>query len=509
LERVYRKKDGTTIPVLIEDRLVRDEKGAIRGIRCTIQDITERKQNEEKILNLSQYLNTIIDNADIWLDVLDDQGNVVIWNKAAEEISGYSREEVAGHNRIWEWLYPEEGYLSRVLSEVKISLEGTQARRAFETIIRRKDGTSRIISWNSRSLSDERGTRIGMIALGRDITQPRKAEKEMASLQEQFRQSQKMEAIGHLAGGIAHDFHNLLTVIQGYSQLSLMDLKDSPLEENLIEIKRAAERAATLTRQLLAFSRRQVMEMKVLDLNGIVKNLEKMLCRVIGEDVELFTILSENLGKVKSDPGQIEQVLLNLTVNARDAMPGGGKLIIETVDVNIDQTYAQGHISVKPGRYVMLSVTDTGIGMTPEVRERIFEPFFTTKERGRGTGLGLSTAYGIVKQSGGNIWVYSEPGQGTAFKIYLPRVEESAEEAIPKSIQKNLSARDEAILVVEDEEVVRKLTVKLLQRQGYRIFEARHWEEALAICEKKEAILLILTDVVMPEMNGPQLMDRL
>jgi PAS domain S-box-containing protein len=310
------------------------------------------------------------------------------------------------------------------------------------------------------------------------------AEEERAALQDQLRQSQKMEAIGRLAGGVAHDFNNILTVIKGYSQLSLTEMKkEDPFRENVEEIKKAADRAADLTRQLLAFSRRQVMEMKVLDLNDLLKNLDKLLRRVIGEDIELTTILDENLGRVKTDPGQIEQVIMNLAVNARDAMSKGGKLTIETANVDLDQAYARAHVAVKPGPYVMISASDTGVGMPPEVRDRIFEPFFTTKEKGKGTGLGLSTVYGIVKQSGGNIWVYSEPEKGTTFKIYLPRVDEPFEELKEKLVKEELPCGNETILIVEDEEDVLKLAGRILSRQGYHILEASGGEEALRICK--------------------------
>jgi signal transduction histidine kinase len=339
----------------------------------------------------------------------------------------------------------------------------------------------------------------------RDITEQRR-------LEVQFLQAQKMEAVGRLAGGIAHDFNNLLTIINTNAQLSLMDLKDwDPLKEKLESIQTAGGRAADLTRQLLAFSRRQVVEMKVIDLNALLQELEKMLTRVMGEDIELGTRLGKDLGRIKADPGQIEQIILNLVVNAKDAMPSGGKLTIETANMEMDQEYVHTHLEMKPGRYVMLSVSDTGVGMTPEVRERVFEPFFTTKEKGKGTGLGLSTVYGVVKQSGGYIWVYSERGQGTTFKIYLPRVDEPLEEEVRKKVVKEeLPGGKETILVVEDEEEVRKLAVAILRKQGYRILEASNGGDAFLICEQgKEPVRLLLTDVVMPGLNGPELARRL
>jgi signal transduction histidine kinase len=313
-----------------------------------------------------------------------------------------------------------------------------------------------------------------------EITKRKQTEREMAELQEQLHQSQKMEAIGRLAGGIAHDFNNLLTIIKGYSQLSLIDLKEgNPLRGNIVEIQKASERAADLTRQLLAFSRRQVIEMKILDLNLLLMNLDKMLRRIIGEDIELVTTLVHDLGRVKADPGQIENVIINLASNARDAMPSGGKLTIETTNVELDETYARSHAGVKPGRYIMISVSDTGVGMTSEVKERIFEPFFTTKEKSKGTGLGVSTVYGIVKQSGGNIWVYSELGSGTTFKIYLPLVDEPLEEKGKGIVEKTLPLGNETLLVVEDEEEVRNLTVQILKKYGYKVLEASHGRDAL------------------------------
>ena len=338
-----------------------------------------------------------------------------------------------------------------------------------------------------------------------------RAEEEKNALQEQLRQSQKMEAIGQLAGGIAHDFNNLLTIMRSHSQMALMELKEGDrFREAFIAIEKASTKSANLVRQILAFSRRQVMEMIVLDLNDLLRGLEKMLRRIIGEDIELLTFLADDLGRVRTDPGQIEQVVLNLAVNARDAMPSGGKLTIETANVELDEAYTRKHVAMTPGRYVMIAVSDTGKGMSMEVRDHVFEPFFTTKEKGKGTGLGLSMVYGIIKQSEGNIWVYSEPGQGTTFKIYLPRVDEALGEIKKRAEGDKLPLGWETILVVEDEEEVRKLAVLVLQKQGYRVLEAAQGGDALLICEqRKDPIHLMLTDVVMPRMSGRELAARL
>jgi PAS domain S-box-containing protein len=335
---------------------------------------------------------------------------------------------------------------------------------------------------------------------------------ELQRTQDQLVQARKMEAIGRLAGGVAHDFNNLLTAIIGYSELLLGELNPyDPRRGDVEEINKAADRAAVLTRQLLAFSRKQVLQPQVLDLNTTVSNMEKMLRRLIGEDIDLVTILDPALGQVKADPGQIDQVLMNLAVNARDAMPRGGKLTIETMNAYLDENYARQHVDVQPGSYVMLAVSDTGLGMDEETLSHLFEPFFTTKDVGQGTGLGLSTVYGIVKQSGGHLWVYSEPGQGTTFKVYLPRVEEAAEAAQRIQVPTESLQGREIVLLVEDADVVRDLARLVLLQRGYTVLEARDGEEAIQICEQHEGpVHLIVTDVVMPGgMSGRQLAERL
>jgi signal transduction histidine kinase len=338
------------------------------------------------------------------------------------------------------------------------------------------------------------------------------AEEALQEREEQLRQSQKMEAIGRLAGGIAHDFNNLLTAITGYSEVILRNLNEKdPLRPHASEIKKAGDRAAALTRQLLAFSRRQVLAPKVLDLNAVVSNPEKMLRRLIGEDIELVTVLGSELGSVKADPGQLEQVILNLAVNARDAMPGGGRLVIETANVEVEERGDQSSGWIPSGAFVMLSVTDTGTGMDEETRARAFEPFFTTKEKDKGTGLGLSTVYGIIKQSGGHISVHSEVNAGTSFRIYLPQVTEEVDvlELEEQPADADDVAGTETILLVEDEQLVRDLARGILLTSGYKVLEAPHGGEALLICESYPGpIHLMLTDIVMPHLNGRELYER-
>lgn len=332
----------------------------------------------------------------------------------------------------------------------------------------------------------------------------------LRSSERQLQQSQKLEAVGRLAGGIAHDFNNLLTVILGQSSLLMNKKMENVAVERIEEINKAAHRASSLTRQLLAFSRKQVLKPEVLDINSLVEGTGKMLRRLIGEDIQVITSLKPGVGRINADPGQIEQVLINLVVNARDAMKDGGKIMIETANVELDAAYSDLHIAVTPGPYVMLAVSDTGIGMDAETRSHIFEPFFTTKEVGKGTGLGLSMIYGIVKQSGGNIWVYSEPGSGTAFKIYLPRVHAESIKTVDARQQSDIARplATETILLVEDEEMVRKLAADILREQGYQVLVGENGQEAIRICtEHKGPIDLMLTDVVMPAMNGRRLAE--
>jgi PAS domain S-box-containing protein len=385
-------------------------------------------------------------------------------------------------------------------------LEGTVEKRE-EDSLKRKDGTVDWIRWEIHPWHHSSGDVGGIIMFTENIT-------ERKALEEQLIQAQKMEAVGRLAGGIAHDFNNLLTVINGYSDLILKAIPaDNPIHGEVEEIQKAADRAVILTQQLLAFSHRQVIHPEILNVNQLIFGTDKMLRRLIGEDVELVTIPAENLKRVKADGGQLEQVLMNLAVNARDAMKRGGKLTIQTANAAFDEDVIQRYkgAEVKGGDYVMIAVSDTGSGMTEDVKRHIFEPFFTTKEKGKGTGLGLATCYGIVKQAGGFIWAYSEVGRGTTMKIYLPSVEgavspgETPEEACP------LPRGTETILLVEDEKMVRDLAERILMRQGYQVLVATHGEEAfrLAQTNKGREIHLLLTDLVMPHMGGKELAEKL
>jgi len=469
-------------------------------LQYRVQEQTiEIRESEQKFRKL-------FDEAPVGYHEVNKEGDITNVNYSELEMLGYTAEEMLGKPI---WTFTAEPETIKQVFEARIAGD-LPPGQAFECTYCRKDGTSLVVLAGDKLLKDRAGMITGIRTTIQNITELKQTEKKMASLQKQLYQAQKMEAVGRLTGGIAHDFNNLLTIIKGYSQLGLIGLKENnSLKGNIGEIYKASERATDLTRQLLAFSRNQIMEMKVLDLNFLLHNLDKMLRRAIGEDIELVSILADDLGRVKADPGQIEQVIMNLVVNARDAMPSGGKLTIETANVQLDELYAHRCIGAAPGCYVELSVSDTGTGMTPEVKDHIFEPFFTTKEKDRGTGLGLSVVYGIVKQTGGNIWVDSEPGQGTVFRIHLPRVDEPLQELKGKVDLRDLPRGSETVLVVEDEDQLRKLITQVLQTQGYEVLETSCGDDALMIYkERKEPIHLLLTDVVMPRMSGVQLVER-
>jgi PAS domain S-box-containing protein len=433
--------------------------------------------------------------------MLDSQGRVVSWNAGAERLKGYTAEEILG--RHFASFYPAEavqtGKPDRALAAA--AARETSEEEGWRV---RKDGTRFWASVLLTALRDGAGTLRGFANVTRDIT-------ERKALEEQYQQAQKMEAVGHLAAGVAHDFNNLLTIISGFSEMMLTALPAGDPNRGLIQsIYQAGERAALLTRQLLAFSRKQVIEPRVLDLNEVVGNAEKMLRRLIGEDVRLATVLAPNLDRIKADPGQVEQVIINLAVNARDAMPQGGRLTIETSNVELDENYARSHAEVKPGRHVMLAVTDTGSGMTEEVQRHVFEPFFTTKGPGKGTGLGLATVFGIVKQSGGHVWVYSEVGRGTTFKVYFPSVEEVAPARGSEESRPTAPSGTGTVLLVEDDKQVRGMTRFALQSFGYTVLEAQDGEEALRVAQAHSgAIDLLITDVVMPGIGGRRLAEAL
>jgi two-component system, cell cycle sensor histidine kinase and response regulator CckA len=434
-----------------------------------------------------------------------ESGLIVDCNPEFERQSGRSF-EVLKTMRIWE-LRPRDLVEAarakfREIGEVG---SGSSGEFAYEW----PDGTLVPVEYAAKVITLD--GRTFQQAIVRDITERKRAEAAREDLESQLRVSQKMEAIGSLAGGVAHDFNNLLSVILNFTGFALEELHDGdPIRGDLIEVKRAGQRAAGLTRQLLAFSRKQVLQPQVLDLNQVVAGIETMLRRVIGEHIALVRTEGPSLGLVEADPGQLEQVIMNLAINARDAMPDGGTLTIETGNVDLDAQYAAIHPSITPGQHVLLSVTDTGCGMDEQTLTQVFEPFFTTKEKGKGTGLGLSTVYGIVKQSGGNIMVCSEPGRGTTFTIHLPR---SAEHEVPPCPVKPIAAQarcSETVLVVEDEDAVRTLARRILAGAGYRVIEAANGGEALLACEAHRGeIHLLLTDVVMPRMSGKALVERL
>ncbi|MFC1974964.1 response regulator [Chloroflexota bacterium] len=470
--------------------------------------LVERGQMEEALRMSEERFRLLLDKAsNIAVQGYRPDGTVCYWNKASEQIYGYTAAEALGQNLVDIIIPPDMRDEAR--AGIKHMFETGEGHPPEELWLMRKDGSLTPV-YSNHTVIDIPGRGKELFCIDVDLTERKRAEEAQAQLEEQLRQTQKMETVGRLAGGVAHDFNNILTAILGFAELLLFRVKvDDKTRRYVDQIKSAAERAASLTNQLLAFSRKQMLQPKIFNLNTLVVNIEKMLHRLISEDIELVILLDPHLGQVEADPAQIDQVLMNLAVNARDAMPHGGKLTIETKNVYLDEAYAHQYMEVKPGPYVMLVVTDTGMGMDKETQTHLFEPFFTTKEVDKGTGLGLATIYGIVKQSDGHIWVYSEVGQGTTFKIYLPRLAETVEIAPPAAKTTEVQRGHETILLVEDAEMVRNLVEKILSESGYTVLMASNGAEALRLCrEYTGPIHLLLTDVVMPGMSGHELAEQ-
>jgi PAS domain S-box-containing protein len=476
---------------------------------------------------LTKFLDSIVENLPAMIFVKDAASlRFVRFNRAGEALLGLSRDVLLGKSDYD--FFPKEQADAFTAKDREV-LRGGVVLDIPEEPIDTAHGR-RWLHTRKIPILNEAGEPIFLLGISMDITDRKEAQEalrranddlelrvaqrtqELLKTEEQLRHAQKMEAIGRLAGGIAHDFNNLLTVVLSYGSLVLNDIRpDDPIRADLEEMRKAGHRAADLTRQLLAFSRQQVLMPQPVELNQILSNMERMLRRLLGADIHLTLVAAQALGTILADPGQVEQIVMNLAVNARDAMPRGGKLTIETVNVDLDDEYAREHIEVRPGAYVMLALTDTGVGMDKATLSRIFEPFYTTKERGKGTGLGLSTVFGIVKQSGGHIWVYSEPDRGATFKVYFPRIERPTRETRPATATPAPTqlAGTETILLVEDDDQVRTVAVGILRRYGYRVLVAPNGGEAILMLEKHDApIDLLLTDVVLPHMSGRELAER-
>jgi two-component system cell cycle sensor histidine kinase/response regulator CckA len=479
-------------------------------ILSSIEDISDRKRTEVELKFRNLILSTQQEASIDGILVVDVDGRFISSNRRFADMWGVPRSTIETPSddhvllAVLEKLADPDEFVAKLTQ-----LHANPAERSHDEV-RLKDG--RTLDRYSAPMRDAVGKNFGRVWFFRDITARKRGEEEREEIEAQLRMSQRLEAVGKLAGGIAHDFNNLLSVILSYTGFALERVQPGdPLEEDLHEVKKSGERAAGLTRQLLAFSRKQVLQPESISLNHVAEGIEKMLRRILGEDIDFVQRLAPDLGVIHADPGQMEQVLMNLVVNARDAMPEGGKLTIETCNVEIDEEYAARHVAVVPGPYVQLSVTDTGSGMDAQTRSRLFEPFFTTKAKGKGTGLGLSTVYGIVKQSGGNVWVYSELGRGTTFKIFLPRDPSAVAPVVaaPPAVPRR-STGTETILLVEDEEALRRVAKRMLDASGYTVLAAAGGEEAIRIVAQHEGgIQLLLTDVVMAGMGGRTLAHEL
>jgi len=494
-----RHKSGERIEVEFVSNVY--EVNGKKVIQCNVRDITERKRGAQALRESEERFRLTFDQAAVGIAHVSPDGQLLRINHKFCEIVGYSPEELLA-GKFQNMTYP--GDLEADQAHVHRMLTGEIQSYLMEKRYVRKDGSLVWINLTDALVRHSSGDPKYFISVVQDIT-------ERKHLEEQFLQAQKMEAVGSLAGGVAHDFNNLLTVIFGYCEILLNGLGDhDPMRREINEIKTAGERAATLTARLLAFSRRQVVQLKVTDLNTVVADIKELLHRLIGEDIRLITSVETGLGLVKVDGGQIGQVIMNLAVNARDAMPKGGTISVQATNVSLDDEYARNHVGVQSGPYVMLSVSDTGCGMDAQTKARMFEPFFTTKEQGKGTGLGLSTVYGIVKLHNGHISVDSTQGMGSTVKIYLPRVEGAVKACAEPLAEVKRTRGMETVLLVEDDDQLRHLTSQILRGQGYTVLEADSGAEALLIAERHPGpIQLMLTDIVMPGMNGYVLAEQL
>ena len=494
-ERRMLRRDGSVLPVEISAKMLAD--GNLQGI---VRDVSERKAAEKRLQEATATLQAVFEYAPLAITVIDPDGKLRMWNPWAERMFGWKASEVLGKPLP---IVPPEGHkehmrFRKMLIEEGATVSGAVLRRM------RKDGSTLVVRLDTAPLRDASGKITGLMGVLADIS-------EQVMLEEQLRQAQKMEAVGQLAGGIAHDFNNLLTAITGYAELVAADaVEGTPTARRITHILQSASRAESLTRQLLAYSRQQVLQPKVLDVNDVVLDVEPILRRLIGENIELSFTLAEGLPAVLADPTQLDQVIMNLALNARDAMPEGGKLVVETREARVGEVGGVMPIGTAPGSYLALSVRDTGTGMSEETKRQIFEPFFTTKEQGRGTGLGLATVYGIVKQTGGTIRVDSAPGKGAKFTIYLPRASADAEVTEEtREEEPTLQKGTESILLVEDEPMVRELACEVLTEAGYAVTTAGSGEEALALVEGGRTFDVLMTDVVLPSMNGKQLAEKM
>jgi PAS domain S-box-containing protein len=503
----FLRRDGTTVDTETVTTLLADERGMVRHVVGVSRDITERKRTEGALRESERQLLESQRVAGLGSYTLDIPAGFWKSSVVLDEVFGIDGDFVRSIEGWTSLVHPE--WRERMANYFAVNVLKKRGRFDKEyKIVRHNDGKERWVHGQGELEFDAQGRPIRMLGTILDITERKLEQEEKSKLEAQFHQAQKMESVGRLAGGVAHDFNNLLTVINGYSLMLLAQLgTGDPLRDSIEEIHRAGERAAGLTSQLLAFSRKQVLEPRKLDVNRVVKEMRPMLQRLVGEDVEVHFALEAKNGMIHADPHQLEQVLMNLVVNARDALPGAGKVLVETANVEWDESSARAHPEARVGRYVKLAVTDTGVGMDEDTKSRIFEPFFTTKGIGKGTGLGLSTVQGIVAQSGGYIEVYSEPGQGAKFNIYLPALAEAAADDV-KSTAVPVQGGRETVLVVEDQAEVRKYAVAVLKGYGYRAIPAESADDALLFCER-ERIDLVLTDVVMPNVSGIELAGRL